>query len=128
MARKTLKERLAENEAVFREHNEKVQKDLAHLKESAKKEGHADLFDEGDTPLHFLCECSDENCTKRVVVKPSRYTEIHRNRNRFIIAPSHAVSAVERVVVKEDGYNIVEKDINAPESPDQLKSTPINND
>jgi hypothetical protein len=127
MGSKLLKDRMAENEAVFREHNERVQREIAKLKRLAKQEGHAELIHDDDIPLHFYCECADENCVLRVIMKPSLYQAIHRDRNRFIIAPGHDVKEIERVIDQQDDYYVVEKTVEVPDSPGGLNPTPVKN-
>jgi hypothetical protein len=120
-----MKFRMAENESVFREHNERVQQDMAKLKEMAKEDGQSSFVKDEDKPLHFFCECADETCDKRVVMKPSLYQTIHRNRDRFIIAPGHSVKEIERVVDQQPDYYVVEKKFDSPDPPTEgLKRTP----
>lgn len=119
--------RQVENEAIFREHNEVVNEGLNDLKELAEKKG----FDSSDKnevlELHFYCECSDENCRKRIVLPIALYTAIHRNRSAFIVLPHHEVKSIEKVIGKHSDYYIVEKYLNAPEHPIDLHETDIHN-
>ena len=119
--------RMAENEAVFREYNERIKKGFDELKQVAQEEGQEALIHEEDIPLHFYCECSDENCRKRIVLKPSRYNEIHQHRGRFVIAYGHDVQDVERIIEGDDEYCIVEKFITPPENVSALHKTDANN-
>jgi hypothetical protein len=92
------KRRLVENQAVFRGYNERIKRNLDKITEEAISSGQEYLIKSDDLPLYFLCECSDENCRKRVHLKPSMYQRIHRKRNRFVIVSGHEADEVERLV------------------------------
>lgn len=115
--------RLVENEVYFRQYNEGVLRNLDDLIELAKQHGQEEHIEDSDTPLHFYCECSNENCRDRVVIRPSEYNKIHKNRDRFVIACGHEVREIERVIDKRPGYWVVEKHIMPPESVKALHST-----
>jgi hypothetical protein len=118
--------RLVENEAVFRQHNEKAQHSLMALDMLAAQEGDV-APDTGELVLHFYCECSDENCRQRVAVKVDEYANIHRNRQCFVVVPGHEVNAIEKVVTRTPAYMVVEKFADAPEQPQKLNKTAVNN-
>lgn len=121
------KQRQIENEAVFRKANEKIHKQLDKLTKQAKLEGHNALTLAEDLELHFYCECSDENCKARIPLKLSDYRELHKARSRFIVIPNHETTAIEKVVSKNDTYNVVDKFMTPPERPGSLNSTAVNN-
>lgn len=122
--------RLAENEVVFRQRNEKITKDLEALQKTAEAEGHDAIAqnakNDSEVPLHFYCECSDEKCRQRIILKPKEYRELHANSSQFIIVPGHRVPEVERVVATTDQYHVIEKYMTPPESAEQLNPTPLN--
>ncbi|MFI5275540.1 MAG: hypothetical protein ACHQT5_01820 [Candidatus Saccharimonadales bacterium] len=118
--------RLIENEAIFRRHNEKVKDDLEELNELAISEGEVPPVKQSMV-LHFYCECSDENCAKRVSVRLDEYTNVHTNKRRFILLPGHEVGMVEKVVKRTPKYLVVEKFLDPPEKPRKLHETSINN-
>lgn len=120
-------QRQIDNEVVFRQANERVQSALAELKSMAKTEHYNYLPKQSDAPIHFYCECSDENCKKRIIIKPSLYKEIHTSRKRFLIKPSHGVPSIERIVFKESAYTVVEKFTTPPETAEKLQVTNIVN-
>lgn len=122
-----LTKRLVENEAVFRKHNEKVESVFDELKQIASEEGQHDIAETDDMVLDFYCECSDEDCKKRVTLSLGQYSQIHANRNQFTIVPGHQVGAVEKIVSKTKQYYVVEKFIVPPVNPTDLNKTPINN-
>ena len=94
----TFEERVARNEALFREVNERV--------EELAQRFSTDL----DQPAGFVCECSREDCVERIDVPLPAYAEVRRNARRFFVLPGHALSDIEHVVEEQPGYLVVEKD------------------
>ena len=121
------KRRMAENEVVFREYNERVGKSFDELKRMAKEANQESFIRDDDTPLHFYCECSDENCRERIEMAPSRYKQIHKKRDRFVVIVGHEVKDIEHILEKQDGYSIVEKLIPIPKTVSTLKKTSVDN-
>ncbi len=119
--------RQIENEMIFRRANEKVGDGLDKLDAQHIEEGNPDLVRTDDGILHFKCECSDENCDARIPIKLSIYQKIHLNRNAFVIKLKHQVNAIEKVIVTEDTYSVVEKNNSTPEPNTTLNVTSINN-
>lgn len=119
--------RLVENQVVFRQANEQVPKELDSIKAAAESEGYSSLVHETDMPLHFYCECSDENCRKRIVMTPGEYKELHQNHSQFVLVPGHEVPEIEQVVRSGDNYIAVEKYKEPPKSAEKLKPTDIDN-
>jgi hypothetical protein len=115
--------RLAENEVVFRQHNERIQQGFDELDALSKSEGYGPFDYDKEMVLHFYCECSDEKCTTKISLKLSRYTAIHKNRNHFLLVPGHEIPALERVVKKTRHYLVVEKFRPAPQAASQLYPT-----
>ena len=85
-------ERLAANEARFREINEGAQ---------PQRESHG--------RGRFVCECADRGCMAWLDVSPEVYADVRRHARRFILAPGHEVPDVETIVERGDGYIVVEK-------------------
>jgi hypothetical protein len=97
--------RLAKNEALFREVNERV----ADVTESFAQ--HLDLPDVDG----LVCECSDSLCLERVgPMRVEEYEAVRRDARQFIIAPNHQAPDVESVVAKEERYWLVEKHEGVP--------------
>ncbi len=91
-------ERLARNEAMFREVNERV--------ESV----HSDWSAFGpETPLRIVCECSHADCAEMVEIGANAYTAVREDPTRFIVLRGHDEPDVERVVQEQQGYAVVEK-------------------
>jgi hypothetical protein len=93
------KARIAENQATFREANERIEStaDAVHL----------------ETDVPFICECADPGCTQIVPLSLEAYEEIRRHPRRFFNAPGHEGISVDNdagmVVAHEDGYVLVDK-------------------
>ncbi len=89
-------ERLARNEATFREHNERAE--------------HGPFpRDAGDAARAFFCECSDPACTRVVMLTHEQYEVVRGDPRRFFLLPGHEVLEVERVVEEHEGHVVVEK-------------------
>jgi formate-nitrite transporter family protein len=89
-------ERLARNEAFFRQVNERI-KDVA------------DGIIGGDERFEFLCECADASCTERLTLSTSEYDQVRASPTRFVLAPGHASPEIEHVVEREGDHVVVEK-------------------
>ncbi len=89
-------ERAARNEALFREVNEQVRR-------------LADTSDQSRSGVDFVCECSQDTCTERVHVPVGIYETARSHPRRFIVLPGHE-NEFERVVERDDGFFIVEKE------------------
>jgi hypothetical protein len=87
--------RLAENQALFRMANERL-------------EERVEEYGAGDS-IPFLCECADVSCLGRIDLTLSAYREVRANPSRFVILPGHAMTEGERVVAERTGFQIVEK-------------------
>jgi hypothetical protein len=93
-------ERVARNEALFREFNERVEDVAATF----------DPQGEGDAlRIDFVCECGDLACLERLELTRAAYEEVRSDPRRFVVAPGHDNPEVERVVSRGDGYLVVEK-------------------
>ncbi len=124
----TLSERRQiENEMIFRRINEKVGDDLGALDAMHIEDNNLDLIWDDTILLSFKCECSDEDCDKRIPIKLSVYKKIHENRDAFIIKLKHQVKEIEKVILTEDTYSVVEKNNSTAEPGDILNSTTVDN-
>jgi hypothetical protein len=95
-----LEERIARNNQIFREANEKIRA----------------AADEYNAPLEripFLCECPAADCRELVLLTLSEYEGIRADPAHFLTATGHegAEKPLGTVVSREDGYVIVEKDV-----------------
>ena len=87
-------ERLARNQALFREVNER----LLELSEG---------FHDGS--MQFVCECSHEDCTLTVNMNHDEYESVREHATRFVVSPGHVKGPVETVVKRRRGYSVIEK-------------------
>jgi hypothetical protein len=92
-------ERLARNEALFREVNESVHD--VHSEWSA--------IAPGQHALRVVCECSDDTCTETIDLAPQVYSVVRENVLQFILIPGHEDLSIERIVERTDSYVVVEK-------------------
>ena len=88
-------QRLAQNETLFREVNERVEA-VAH--QLGPK-----------IPYEFLCECANTDCTFRLPIPPSVYETVRADGRQFVVLPLHYMPEIEDVVVEEDTYWVVRK-------------------
>jgi hypothetical protein len=86
--------RLAENEILFRNVNERI-KELQGTW--------------GDGEVDFMCECADEACTMVIRLEPAEYERIRSNRSHFVVLPGHERADIEDVAEEHFGYLVVEK-------------------
>ena len=95
-------ERLAKNETLFRDLNERISQVAA-----------AQLTD--DHVYEFLCECSNADCTLRLKLTLAEYEAVRRDPVLFVVAPGHELPEIEHVVARSDGYQLVRKEGEAAE-------------
>ena len=119
--------RQIENEMIFRRANEAVGDKLDEVDANHIEDDNPQLIRDDDLLLHFKCECSDEDCEARIPIKLSVYKTIHENRDAFIIKLKHQVQAIEKIILTEDTYSVVEKNNSISEPGKNLNTTSINN-
>ena len=89
-------ERLAKNEVLFRDVNERV------------REISEDTWDTSE-PVEFLCECVVTECVERVSLPLSAYEEVRSNPAHFVLLTGHERPDIESLVATGEGYVVVEK-------------------
>jgi hypothetical protein len=92
-------ERLAKNESIFREINERTRS----LQERFGPEDPTTAFEE------FLCECGDQLCVERVKLTVREYESVREESTQFVIRPGHSIPRIERVVMENERYVVVVK-------------------
>ncbi|HEX7260135.1 MAG TPA: hypothetical protein VF272_04360 [Candidatus Saccharimonadia bacterium] len=97
--------KLAENELIFKKHNERIKRGVEKLVAQSKVD---------DLTLNLFCECSNEKCQKMVAVSTSDYDRVHRNNRYFIVLRGHENMQVEKVIEKNSHFSVVEKLITPP--------------
>jgi hypothetical protein len=92
-------ERIAKNNATFRDANEKIR-------------ARAEEYDSPMERLPFICECASEDCVEIVRLSPAEYASVRSDPAHFLTAVGHeaAEEPVGHVVSREDGYVVVAKD------------------
>lgn len=90
-------ERLVENQRMFRDANERLQK-LAG--ETGVRDG---------TLVPFLCECAEADCLGRVEASMEEYERAHLDRDQYVIVPGHPTIEGEEVVELGDRFETVRK-------------------
>jgi hypothetical protein len=90
-----LRDRIAANEAAFRDVNEGIAR--------------GQWPGEGDAPRGFRCECARLGCNVLIDLSPHDYERIRSHPRRFVLAAGHELPEVEVVVETGDGYVVVEK-------------------
>jgi hypothetical protein len=90
-------ERVARNEATFREANERV----ASFSHALERED----------PLPVLCECADPRCTNVVLVTHAEYEEVRADPSWFVSDLGHVANAEGwgRVISENERFAVVEK-------------------
>ena len=75
-----------------------------------------------ETPIPFICECSDPSCSGIIRLSLDEYEEVRANSRHFVNIPGHEAASMGAAVVVErrDGYSIVEKIGRAGEIVDAL--------
>ena len=93
----TRKERIALNEAMFREGNERMGAWEERQEASAAEK------------QLFLCECADRECREHVSLTMPEYETVRADPMHFAILPGHERPDAERVVESYAGYLVIEK-------------------
>jgi hypothetical protein len=57
----------------------------------------------------FHCECEDVSCTELLRLTAREWHTVRSNPRQFVVAPEHVAADVEKVVLQEPGYWIIEK-------------------
>src|SRR5688572_23754603 len=87
----------AENEAIFREANERIESKAAGLANVTAM-------------IPFLCECEDSACFDFVRLTASEYETVRAHPMRFLMTPGHeAAAAAETVLERNERFQVVEK-------------------
>jgi len=92
-------ERLAGNEALFREVNERVAEVATHFIEV---ETHTE-------PVDFTCECGRTECAEPITLTMVDYEAVRANATHFVVAPKHEQPEIEVVIERHPTCFVVEK-------------------
>jgi hypothetical protein len=90
-------EKIAENEATFRDANEAIERRAQEL--------------EYDARVPFICECGDGSCREITRLSYAEYETVRADPAHFLVVPGHEAAAGSSGVVVERGerFLIVEK-------------------
>jgi hypothetical protein len=95
-ARDDRADRAAQNEAVFRRVNERL-------------EDVNEAFQVATDKTEFICECAKIECAERVEMTLSKYEAVRRVPTHFFVKPDHVLPEEERIVERQAQYVVVEK-------------------
>jgi len=98
--------RMAQNEALFREVNERI-------KETADGLG-------SDSAFEYFCECANADCTFQLALTATEYESVRADPAQFAVLPLHFTPEVETLVSETDVYWIVRKTGEAGEYVEKL--------
>ena len=84
------------NEALFREVNEQIRR----LDDESGEEAGT---------IAVICECSETDCTERIVLLVAEYERVRSDSLLYVVARGHELPDIERVVERRDGWEIVRK-------------------
>ena len=87
--------RLAQNEVLFREVNERIN-DVAHQ-----------LGDE--VPYEYFCECANADCSFRLMLIQAEYEAVRADPTQFAVLPGHYTPEVEILVSETETYCLVQE-------------------
>lgn len=91
------RDRIAANEASFRDINETLEQGL-----------HKVHRDESEL-AGFVCECGDPDCSELVHIELAKYEQVRGDSRTFLIVPGHNMPEAEDVVETGERYAIVQK-------------------
>ena len=90
------KQRIAKNEAMFRDINERLEQGLQQVRHSSELQ-------------EFVCECGDRECEELVSLTFEEYEAVRRDSRQFAVVPGHVFFETERVVSHHERFEVVEK-------------------
>jgi len=89
-----MEERIARNEAIFRDVNEALRRGRWPGDQSA---------------IAFRCECARLGCSRLIELATAEYERVRDHPKWFVVAVGHELSDGETVVETHGGYLVVEK-------------------
>jgi|SRR3954468_14313142 len=88
--------RMAQNEALFREVNERID-ELGEVQQDQP------------LPRDYLCECANSDCTFRVPLTGEEYERVRADAAQFAVLPGHYTPEIEELVSEGPRYWVVKK-------------------
>jgi hypothetical protein len=95
LAMSSREERVARNEAVSRDINERI--------EDAQEEEAPGQF------LRIVCECGRDDCERVIAITRREYEEVRSDPVRFAVAHDHVTPDLEREIDRTDRFAVVVK-------------------
>ena len=92
-------ERIAKNEVIFREVNERIR----------------DVVPSENGGIDFLCECGREDCVEQIPLTTAEYERVRADPVQFFVKPGHAIKEVEDVIEENDRFLLVKKHVEEQE-------------
>jgi hypothetical protein len=86
-------QRIASNEALFRDVNERI------ARKHAPDQGRFEV----------VCECGDPDCLERITVTPAEYEQARSDPTLFLVKRGHVDAEAEQIVVDHAGHQLVRK-------------------
>jgi hypothetical protein len=86
-------QRIAANEAHFRDVNERIARKDAPQHEE----------------LEIICECGDADCLERITVPLAAYERARSDSTLFLAKPGHLQAEAEQIVADNRGYQLIRK-------------------
>jgi hypothetical protein len=97
-------DRLARNETLFREVNERIE----------------DVRSPEEGQIDFLCECGVEECKDAISLTVTEYEQLRGDPTTFAVVPGHSIGDIEAVVSETERFHVVRKH---PSEQDIARST-----
>lgn len=88
------KNRIARNEAIFREVNERL----------------GEVEDDEGLKKDYLCECGNLDCIETISMTDDEYERVRAKPATFAVTHGHVLGDVESVVEETERFCVVEKD------------------
>ena len=104
-------QRLAGNEALFREVNERVAEVATHFVEVETR----------GEQINFACECGRATCAEPITMTLAEYEAIRAQSTHFAVVPQHEQLEIEVVIERHPTYFVVEK--NEPDAEEVARET-----
>jgi hypothetical protein len=100
-------DRIARNEVLYRELNERVNA----LAEDLNARGVVEAEEVGE----YFCECGHDDCMEKIRMTRAEYEAVRASPTRFAIKPDHLIAGVERIVSQNERFAVIEKLVGEPE-------------
>jgi hypothetical protein len=91
--------RRAQNEALFREVNERIEEISGGLAEG----------DQQPEELRLVCECGRQECAELLEATVAEYEAVRSNPRCFLVLAGHEQNEIERVIERNSRFFVVEK-------------------